>query len=362
MSDDTFASKLFIGEIIDGRHRIEELVGAGHFSFVFRAADLTTNDLVAVKVLRFTRQGAETEAEFKNEAVLLQKLATASNLVTLLGDPHNEASVVIRGSATVQVPLPYLYFLIEWMDGGDLARLLPIRDRLSWSARLHLFRDVIKGVHQMHLKGIYHRDLKCSNVLLKLTRGGNAVAKVGDLGRSRDIREAQEAPDGAYRIGRGDQRHRPPECVLGAGGTGQRDFLRGDLYLVGSVMYELATGDSLTGVATARPWVQLRAPEGGMSPVDQYRWNIPQIRAQYNDVFAECEALLPRSIRSRAGRLLRQLCDADPAVREGKRRSEKGMRPEGLKWLLDEVDKLIRIIEHQGSGSKGGRGQAEGAA
>lgn len=338
---------LFEHHVVNGRYQIDGVLGEGFFSMVFAARDVTTGQPVAIKILKFSRKGfGNAEVEFQNESVLLQRLSGSTNVVALLG-PHDDATVdVLRAGSSTSVSLPYVYFVLELMEGGSLAGLLPVRSHLSWVARLDIFRDVVKGVQQMHRRHIYHRDLKASNVLLRPERA-TFIAKVNDLGRSRDMRDPQVASDAEYLFGRGDINHRPPECVFDAGGTTERDFYRGDLYLLGSVLYELASGSPFTVTAFTRPLVRLAPPEGSLDPVRVYEWNIPQVRALYNDVFEEFDEELPPSIRRRGGRLLRQLCDADPTRRE--HRTKRGHVKLRLNWLLNEIDILTRIITHSTS-------------
>lgn len=342
---------LFLGQVVDDRFALHEPIGEGGFSFVFRATDLRSGKPVAVKVLRVNIRTAApgAESEFENEARLLHQLAGAANVVNLHAAQSEATLLVSPTGSDVQVPLSYLYFAMEWMEDGDLAQLLPLRDHLSWTARIAIFRDVVKGVQQMHRKHIYHRDLKATNVLLRAERSTTFVAKVSDLGRSRNARQPKGAPDGAYMFGRGDGNHRPPECVFGVGGTAESDFLRGDLYLLGSLLFELATGNPLTRTAMLRPWVQLAPPEGSMDPLTLYLWNIPQIRALFHDVLADFDDTLPKCLRPRGGKLIRQLCDADPPMREPRVRHKKVAGP-GLDWLINELDVLSRILKHQSGG------------
>jgi serine/threonine protein kinase len=335
-------ASLFDNHVVSGRFQIDGVLDEGFFSNVFAARDVTTGKPVAVKILKFSRKGfGNAEVEFQNESALLQRLSGSTNVVALIS-PYDDATVdVFPAGSSTPVSLPYVYFVLELMEGRSLAELLPVRGELSWVARLDIFRDVVKGVQQMHRQHIYHRDLKASNVLLRPDRA-TFIAKVSDLGRSRDVRDPQVAPDAEYLFGRGDINHRPPECQLGAGGTSEHDFYRGDLYLLGSVLYELASGSPLTVTAFTRPLVRLAPPEGSLDPVRVYEWNIPQVRALYNDVFEEFDEELPPSIRRRCGRLLRQLCDADPTRRAHRTKRDRVER--NLDWLLNEIDILTRII------------------
>jgi serine/threonine protein kinase len=170
-------------------------------------------------------------------------LAGCSHVVNSIGDGTHQLELAAPGGASVKFDVPYL--VLELAD-GSLAELLLNRARLPWQARLELYRDLVKGVHQMHLGGVVHRDVKSDNSLIFSRPQG---AKIADLGRSRNTVAQSRFVAEAYEAGRGDLRFAPPELLWKCGTDNPDDMARVDLFLLGSLLFELATGVAITQVA-----------------------------------------------------------------------------------------------------------------
>jgi serine/threonine protein kinase len=337
----------FEGILLDNHIRIGDLEQSGQFGHVFRGKDERSGNEVAVKVLKAGTVDPSAHAEFLNEGELLEKLADCSNVVDLDGPPGRTETLpgtitTASGSQPIQLQIPYL--VMEWMD-VSLAEMLTRRDELEWHERLWLVRQVAKGVHQMHLKEVFHRDLKSDNILVRLGRKSTYIVKVADLGRSRDFRKPQQVVQEAYAFGRGHLLHAPPECLWGlATGNSRSAFRRFDLYLLGSVLFELTTGLSITSVVFPKPHdlvMNAQHLSEGERRAD-YEAAANAVRAQFVPAFTMFESQLPQNIQQEGSRLMRQLCDPRPD-----RRDYQGNRPRkqyepGLNWLLMRLDILTR--------------------
>lgn len=340
---------IFDGQTIDGRYRIVGFRGEGAFSTVYEAQDLTRGEHVAIKVLDLSpATPVSAKIEFTTEGELLVRLRPASHVVDILSDASNDASLVVTVTGTgATVPIRYSYFVLELMDGGHLGRCLPNLGRLSWSARLDILRDIVRGMHSMHLLHIYHRDLKATNVLLKTMVKKSFVAKVSDLGRSCDAREVRRFPREAYARGRGDLMYMPPECLFGAAGQSERDFLVADLYLIGSLFHELITGQGVTPLVVPRIRSRVIAPEGDVDARRVFEMNVSSLRSYYEPVFESFESAFPPQLRHHAGSLLRRLCDPTPGARLPRSKLGRPLTLVGLDWLIHQVDVMKRISETQ---------------
>lgn len=237
-------------------------------------------------------------------------------------------------------------FAVLELAAGSLADLLLYGPSFTWPDRLGLYRDVVKGVHQMHLKRIVHRDVKAENGLV-LERP--PVAKIADLGRAHDTSEAPRFAVEAYLLGRGDTHFAPFEFLWLQGTQDPEDQARADVFLLGSLLFEMATGVALTALVTGNPAAVIHAT-AALPPADRERdWqaNIPKLREGARPAMESFALSLPPAIRVRARSLLEQLTDPDPACRlsaaHGARRHISD--PWDLQWLLDRIDGLRRAVD-----------------
>lgn len=332
-----------------GEYRFVEYLGAGAFTIVFDAVHLPSGDHVAVKVLP-PGANATSQAEFANEATLLSSANSCSNVVRLFDSDHMPVPLTLPGT-TSGVVLPMQYHALEIAE-GCLEELVLHRDRLTWIERLKLWRGVILGTHQLHLRRIAHRDLKSENCLLFLRPKSVTECKVADLGRSRDLRENPIHSPLQYSVGLGDPRFAPPEFLTLQGVDSKEQHLRADLYGLGSVLYELATGQGVTSMAMGYGYdvlaENLRMKNAGMS------LDLSALVAPYENAFQVFSNSLPPVLRSHALPLMRQLCSPQPEKRVNKSRFGRPDPDPGLNWLLRRADILIRsMAAAEVSASKG---------
>jgi eukaryotic-like serine/threonine-protein kinase len=345
---DAREAALYIGQVFDGqsgeRYEIGPKIGDGGFAGVFRAAAQSNGREVAVKILGFAVREAQTNAagEFQDEIAMLRTLASCSNIVTLLDHGQYVLNLQPQGGGVV-LPLPVPFMVLE-LAVGSLEDLLANRHRVEWLDRLLLFREMVKGVHQMHLERMVHRDVKSQNGLLFET---NARARVCDLGRSKDTRAQPRVPPVNYEAGRGDVRFAPPDLLWGLGDTTALGHLRADLYLLGSLLFEIATATGITSAALVDPFRILQHAAGLGSPTAReldYRQYIPDLRERYELVCETFAAELPNEIRHEGAALLRQLTDPDPARREPVQPFRNLPLRWDLQWLLVRTDILIKRL------------------
>jgi serine/threonine protein kinase len=336
-------ANLHLGRALGGRFDVQEFCREGGFSLVFFGTDRTSGRAVAIKILKL---GASSSAvlEFENDAALLRLLRKASRVVTLLEDGEDSLRLSrVPVGAVVDVPVHYL--VLERAD-ASLDELVVYRDKLSLGRRLEVFRDVVLGVHQMHIAGIVHRDIKAENCLV-FQRPKQAVVKLTDLGRSKRLSEPTRFLVEDYVVGRGDLRFAPPEALWGQVGPDEVSMRRADLYLLGSVLYELVLGQAITAVAIGAG-LAMSVANWAMSvhPVDrtaEYRDKIAEVAGRYELAFGLFEDKVPAVVEG-LNRLLRQLCSPDPALREFRGRS--GRPDADLGWALRRTDILIKRLHH----------------
>lgn len=331
-----------VGQVLGG-YRIDSYRRGGNFGRVFETTKLSTGSRFAIKVLVPTGV-AQAVTEFDNEGVLLQKLINSSAVINLVESGTEMISVNINGTP---IQLDFRYHVLA-LASGALDELIsdPVsRAALPWQERLSHWRGAIKGVHQMHLNNVAHRDLKCSNCLLML-QGRNSEVRLGDLGRSKDFSLAPSLPRNEYLTGRGDLQYAPPEYLYYQGGSTETDFRNADLYGLGSLLVELATGHPMTAHAIGS-WMS--AISQGLQ--DFHSGNLRDLaalRPRFHRAIEQLSAEFAPAIRHDAVVLVRQLCDPVPSARQPKRPPGKRHVPDkGLLWLLRRADILSRLVSVQ---------------
>jgi len=205
-----------VGELIAGRYELEELVGSGGMSSVYRAHDRLLERTVALKILheQFTRDDDYVE-RFRREARAVAQLAHP-NIVT----------VIDRGEQDGRQ-----FIVFEYVDGMNLKELMTQEGPLSPREAIELALQVARGLSFAHESGLVHRDVKPQNVLLD----ADGRAKVTDFG----IAHAVDV-DGMTITGTimGTSNYIAPEQA-----RGQPVDEQTDVYSLGCVLYELLAGD-----------------------------------------------------------------------------------------------------------------------
>src|SRR5262249_30834244 len=168
---------LVVGETVAERYALEELVGTGGMSSVYRAQDTLLERNVALKILhdQYTTDDEFVE-RFKREARAVAQLSHP-NIVTVI-DRGEDGSMQ--------------FIVFEYIDGENLKELVVRKGRLSLRDALEVALQIARGLAFAHEHGVVHRDVKPQNVLLN----GDREAKVTDFGIARTL-----AVDGVTQTG-----------------------------------------------------------------------------------------------------------------------------------------------------------------
>lgn len=337
-------ASLYTGRLL-GAYHVNGFLAEGGFGLVFDGAVAAGGSAVAVKICSI-QASTDQQIEFRDEGRLLKRFRKSTHVLDYI-DYGEEPIFVTAIGSTAQVPITVRYTVVELGD-GTLEDLMPVRAHISFLERLRLFRCVVLGVHQMHLLDVVHRDLKTSNCIIFMKRKNILECKVADLGRARDLSQPARFPAQEYAHGRGDLRFAAPEMLWLQGVDDPMAWKRADVYGLGSILFELVTGQGITGVALGSgPAIAAQVasiPAAARASDFQARTN--DLRARYEAAFQMFEASVPPAIRQPAGILIRQLCDPDPLQRFpryglGQRRSPDA----GLEWLLRRTTILMKTID-----------------
>ena len=205
------------GELIAGRYELEQVVGTGGMSSVYRAHDRQLERTVALKILHERLVGDDEHvSRFRHEA----------RAVAQLSHP-NVVTVIDRGADGGRQ-----FIVFEYVDGENLRQLLDRTGALPVRRALEIAIAVADGLAYAHERGVVHRDVKPQNVLL--SRDGEV--KVTDFGIARSL----DAESGLTLTGTvlGTSNYLSPEQA-----SGLRVTQAADIYSLGIVLYELLAGE-----------------------------------------------------------------------------------------------------------------------
>ncbi|KAL5582237.1 hypothetical protein UlMin_014679 [Ulmus minor] len=191
-----------------------EKIGQGTYSSVFRAREVETGRMVALKKVRFDNFQPESIRFMAREILILRRL-DHPNIMKLEG-------LITSGSSTS------MYLVFEYME-HDLAGLVSSPEIKFTEAQVKCYmRQLLSAVEHCHLRGIMHRDIKVSNILVN----NEGILKLGDFGLANIInsKNKQSLTSRVVTLW-----YRPPELLMGSTSYG----VSVDLWSVGCVFAEL---------------------------------------------------------------------------------------------------------------------------
>ena len=245
-----------------GHYEVLQVLGRGGFGIVFRAFDDVLHRVVAVKVLA------------------PQMAATSPARKRFLREARSSARV--RHENVVQVyevgeqPLPYI--AMEFIPGENLQLRLDRTGPVGPAEVVRVGRQVAEGLAAAHATDLIHRDIKPGNVLLE---GGHLRVKITDFGLARAADDASLSHSGVIA---GTPLYMAPEQA-----QGQPLDQRADLFSLGSVLYQMATGRPPFRAATTLA-VMKRVAEDAPRPIREV---IPETPQWLCDVIAKLHAKNP---------------------------------------------------------------------
>ncbi|WP_326557113.1 serine/threonine-protein kinase [Micromonospora sp. NBC_01796] len=205
-------------ELLGGRYRLVERLGAGGMSVVWRGFDEVLGRQVAVKVLA---SRLASDRAFRHR--LRMEAQAAARLV------HPNITNVYDYGESVEGGLTVPYVVMELVDGGSLAARLGRDRQLPWREAAGTVAEVAAALAAAHARGVVHRDVTPGNVMLT----GSGV-KVVDFGISALVGESEAGPDGQIF---GTPAYLAPERL----DEGQVSAAT-DVYAVGLLLYRTLTG------------------------------------------------------------------------------------------------------------------------
>ncbi len=205
----------YIGRILDSRYKLMRCIGEGSSAVVFKADDLRTGRPVAVKVMKPEHaKDVKAVKRFENECKVISMLS------------HDAIVRVVD----VSIGTYSKYIVMEYIDGITLRQYMDGMGALRFEEIMDFCEQILSALEHAHSRGIIHRDIKPQNIML-LPRG---EVKITDFGIAQVNEDGQSfmtdrTAGTAYYIS--------PEQAAG----GDVDS-RSDIYSLGVMMYEMATG------------------------------------------------------------------------------------------------------------------------
>lgn len=257
-----------LGQVVDGRYRVERVVGEGGMGTVYEVRHLTLGRPFAMKILK---------REVLEDDDLIERFIREAKAAASVGHP-NIVAVNDFGELTAEqgptlrhrrVP----YFVMEMLVGATLAETLKTQRAMPAKRVARIFAQCASALAATHAAGVLHRDLKPDNVFLVQASSGDFV-KVLDFGVAKIA--------GAGRLTQVGRVFGTPHYMSPEQARGEAVDERADIYALGVMMYECATGrvpfeaETYMGVLTQHMFAEpdpiehvapRDAPVGALGPI-----------------------------------------------------------------------------------------------
>ena len=211
-----------VGQVVAGRFLVEELVGQGGMGKVYKARHLSLDRSVCIKLLKpALLEDPTLVGRFEREAKAASRL-NHPNVIQVIDFGRTEDGG--------------LYIAMEYVPGKDLRSILRDEWPLDEARLCNIIAQVLSALGEAHAHNVIHRDLKPENIMIEPRRGEGEFVKVLDFGIAKIL--DSELPG----LTRADVVCGTPQYMAPEQATGSQLDNRCDLYAVGVILYQLATG------------------------------------------------------------------------------------------------------------------------
>lgn len=214
-----------IGLTLADRYRVDGLLGEGGMGSVFAGTHVALRKKVAIKVLH---------QELCRDPTQVDRFLQEARAASMIGH-ENIVDIMDFGP----VPGGSVFFVMEFLEGQDLADLLRREGRLAWARTRGLMLQIVRALAAAHDKGIIHRDLKPANCFLVRRSDGRDFVKLLDFGIAK-VTDPESGDSGRLtRTGAvfGTAKYMAPEQACG-----EPADQRTDIYAAAICLYEFLTG------------------------------------------------------------------------------------------------------------------------
>ncbi|MBC8000640.1 MAG: serine/threonine protein kinase [Leptolyngbya sp.] len=211
----------FIGSTIDSKYEIQEKIGQGGMSVVYRAMQVTMHRVVALKMLKMGLTSDPNFVQrFSREVAFLGRL-NHRNIVTVF-----DSGVSAEG---------YLYLAMDLLSGPTLQEILDRNEIIPVARAQNITLQICDALNHAHKRDITHRDLKPGNVIIEADDRGNDIVKIVDFGLAK-MGEGSERLTKAGELWGSSFYMSPEQC------NGSESDIRSDIYSFGILIYYMMCG------------------------------------------------------------------------------------------------------------------------
>ncbi|MCG8587128.1 MAG: serine/threonine protein kinase, partial [Pirellulales bacterium] len=234
-----------------GNYKVLYLVGSGTFARVYRAVNQQTGEIVAVKVLR---------KRFSEDIEQAQRFTREGELMAAIRHPNIVPIYEVYSQGLQH------FLVMEFVEGRNLREFIKIRKYFDPLDASRLALDMARGLQGAFEKGLFHRDLKMSNVLVS-SRGEAKLVDFGLAAADKNLtdHELTKVPN--------------PRAIDYAGlerATGvRRDDTRSDIYFLGGILYHMLTGRAALAETKERSKRLSRARYEEVIPIQKLGMPLP---------------------------------------------------------------------------------------
>jgi len=298
--------EIIAGEPLD-QYDLTELLARSGMASIFKARDRRSGSTVAVKV---------PHMQYESDVAFFQRFRREEQIGQKLVHPN-----IVRVLAPEEKSRMYL--VMEFAEGRSLRALIKERGRFSAADAIDITTQIARALVYMHGQGIVHRDLKPDNVLI----GGDGKVKLLDFGIAMDA-EARRLTWFGLSPPIGTPDYMAPEQV-----RGRRGDARTDVYALGTMLYEMVTGELPYTAANIHAMMRAKLNEDPRPP----REVLADIDPKVEEIILHSVERSPRERYVSAKEMLADL--EEPARVVPRDRTDKGPRP-----LLERIRIPRRVL------------------
>ncbi len=217
-----------IGRVIENRYRLLRKIGEGGMGTIYAGEHVEIRKGVAIKILH---------PVYSKQQNLVERFRREARAASRIGHPN---IIDVTDFGTTEDGCAY--FVMEHLDGIDLADVLSHERRIDPLRAVRIGMQICSALHAAHTGGVIHRDLKPENIYLVARDGEADFVKVLDFGIARSVdRKSRRLTNPGMAMGTPEYMA-PEQAMASGGGDGGNVDRRSDIYSVGALLYEMISG------------------------------------------------------------------------------------------------------------------------